>query len=99
MDKNSYYLECWFSGRVQGVGFRYRTYRIAKQFPKITGRVRNLRDGRVYLQAEGPEGKLTAFQKSIEEKMEGFIDPQKTVSKITQRPPVFKNFKILRWQH
>ena len=42
----------FFRGRVQGVGFRYTTQRIAKQFA-VTGYVRNLNDGSVELLVEG----------------------------------------------
>ena len=41
-----------FSGRVQGVGFRYTACHIARHFT-VTGYVRNLPDGRVELLAEG----------------------------------------------
>ena len=41
-----------FSGRVQGVGFRYTTEAVASRF-QVTGWVRNVRDGRVELVAEG----------------------------------------------
>ena len=98
LNENWYYMECWFSGRVQGVGFRYRTCRIAQQFHGVNGRVRNLKDGRVYLQSEGSEDQLLAFKKKIETEMKGLIDASKTEFSITQRPPVFKDFKILRWK-
>ena len=51
-----YYLK----GVVQGVGFRYFTYRIAQQH-HITGYVRNLDDGRVEVLAEGEEADLAPF--------------------------------------
>ena len=41
-----------FTGRVQGVGFRYTTDRFAQGY-SVTGYVRNLDDGRVELVAEG----------------------------------------------
>ena len=41
-----------FSGRVQGVGFRWTTNRLAKRHP-VTGYVRNLSDGRVELVVQG----------------------------------------------
>ena len=42
----------WFSGRVQGVGFRYVARNIASRY-KLTGYVRNEDDGRVEMLAQG----------------------------------------------
>jgi acylphosphatase len=42
-----------FTGRVQGVGFRYTAVEIAQRLP-VTGYVRNEGDGSVELLAEGP---------------------------------------------
>lgn len=44
----------YFSGRVQGVGFRYHAYRIAVALC-LTGWVQNLYDGRVEMEAQGEE--------------------------------------------
>jgi acylphosphatase len=50
-------VTCFVSGMVQGVGFRYFTYREASRL-SLGGYVRNLPDGRVQVYAEGPEDKL-----------------------------------------
>jgi len=55
----------YYSGRVQGVGFRFTVERIALETGGITGWVKNLPDGRVEVVAEGEEEKLTSFLRSI----------------------------------
>lgn len=58
---------------MQGVGFRYTVITVAAGF-EVTGKVRNLLDGRVELIAEGPREELEAFRKAIRESgMEHFI--------------------------
>lgn len=44
-------------GLVQGVFFRYTTRKFARQLG-LTGYVKNMPDGSVYIEAEGPEDKL-----------------------------------------
>lgn len=65
-------IEVFFSGQVQGVGFRYTTCQIARGF-SVLGFVENLPDGRVHLIAEGAADELERFVKSIEERMDGYI--------------------------
>ena len=45
-------MQVFYSGHVQGVGFRYTVKTVAWGF-EVTGTVRNLQDGRVELIAEG----------------------------------------------
>ena len=61
-----------FSGRVQGVGFRYVCHNIAQQYD-VHGYVRNLSDGRVELVLEGPHGQTDELLGAVRQRMEGFI--------------------------
>lgn len=53
-----------FSGRVQGVGFRFTVCRIAESL-EVSGFVRNLWDGNVELVAEGTEQSIADFLREI----------------------------------
>jgi acylphosphatase len=57
-------LTIFYSGHVQGVGFRYTAKTVAAGF-EITGAIRNLQDGRVELVAEGARNELEAFCEAI----------------------------------
>ena len=48
------------SGRVQGVGFRYNAAKVARNYG-ITGFVKNLSNGEVYIEAEGVGNDLDSF--------------------------------------
>lgn len=61
-----------FSGRVQGVGFRYSTLQTAKEYA-VSGFVRNLDDGRVLLVAEGEQTEVQAFCDTVAERLSPFI--------------------------
>ena len=71
-DDSAFHLTVYFSGRVQGVGFRYQVYNIAKGY-ETTGFVCNLTDGRVQLELEGEEAEVNNFVAEIMDQMEGFI--------------------------
>ena len=66
-------MQILYSGKVQGVGFRYTVKTAASGFD-VTGMVRNLPDGRVELIAEGTRDELNAFREGIRESgLEHFI--------------------------
>lgn len=46
-----------FSGLVQGVGFRYETWGLAKKLG-LTGFVKNVADGTVYVEIQGQKNKI-----------------------------------------
>lgn len=52
------------TGRVQGVGFRYFTQRVAARY-QVRGYVRNLDDGRVEAFAQGPANSVEAFKHDL----------------------------------
>ena len=53
-------LHIHYSGRVQGVGFRYRVKTLTTGY-EVIGTVRNLADGRVELIVEGMKEELAEF--------------------------------------
>ncbi len=83
-----------YSGRVQGVGFRYTTKTVATGF-ELTGCVRNLPDGRVELNAEGARTELDAFRAALHDAgLAGFIrDEQISWSNAKNE---FRGFEIVR---
>jgi acylphosphatase len=66
----------FFSGNVQGVGFRYNARAIGAELP-VAGYVKNLEDGRVFLVAEGREEDLVLLIERVEKRMMGFIKERK----------------------
>jgi acylphosphatase len=81
----------FFTGHVQGVGFRYSTLQVAKEF-EVTGYVRNLADGRVQVEVEGAASEIDAFVEAVQEKMHGYI--RKTERSRGRREPEFTGFVI-----
>jgi len=66
-------MHIFYSGHVQGVGFRYTVKSVAAGF-EIVGTVRNLIDGRVELVGEGQREELESFRNAIREAgLEHFI--------------------------
>ena len=61
-----------FSGRVQGVGFRYTVVSLAARFA-VAGYVKNLPDGRVLVVAEGEAREVEGLIQAVRRRMEGYI--------------------------
>ena len=55
----------FIDGDVQGVGFRYFVLRAVQSIGNIRGFVRNLRDGRVEVYAEGEESEISKLESSL----------------------------------
>jgi acylphosphatase len=87
-------MHIFYSGHVQGVGFRYTVKTVAAGF-ETTGTVRNLSDGRVELVAEGERTELDAFRRAIREAgLENLIrNEDVTWSEATGE---FRGFEIVR---
>jgi acylphosphatase len=75
-----------YAGRVQGVGFRMVSQRLAHGFA-ISGYVRNLPDGRVELVAEGQEAEVSSFLEAIRREFAGYIrSEQSTTEPLSESP-------------
>lgn len=83
----------YYSGQVQGVGFRYAVGQLSGRF-EVTGFVRNLPDGRVQIIAEGKTDQLDLFLESIQTEMADYI----RAKQLDQQEPSgeFSDFG-LRW--
>ncbi|MFC5453888.1 acylphosphatase [Prosthecobacter fluviatilis] len=85
----------FYSGRVQGVGFRYSTKRIASGFD-VTGWVKNLPDGRVEMLAQSFEAdELDAFLEDIQQSSLGSHIKEREVNAVAAQPNL-RGFSILR---
>ena len=81
-----------FTGRVQGVGFRFTAHRVANHH-QLTGFVRNLPNGSVEMLAQGQLEVIDDCIRDIEEEFAGYVretkiddvppDPRHTDFKIT----------------
>lgn len=87
-------LHAFFSGRVQGVGFRYTVKSLAAGF-EASGLVRNLPDGRVEFVAEGDRVELEAFLQAIRDSEVGRFIKQENCS-WSAATGEFRGFEIAR---
>ena len=72
----------YYTGRVQGVGFRYTTANLARRY-RVAGNVRNLDDGRVRLDVQGQADQVQGLLRDIAEAMSGHI----TTADVADHPP------------
>jgi acylphosphatase len=87
-------LRILYSGRVQGVGFRYTVRTLATGF-EVTGTVRNLPDGRVEVTAEGSRVELDGFREAIQDsELSHFI--QQEQAEWSPAKNEFRGFEIVR---
>jgi acylphosphatase len=83
----------YYSGRVQGVGFRYTARSAAQQF-EITGFVRNLDDGRVQIVVEGRADEIDGFLKRLRDEMGQYIQDVDVSTSVASGE--FERFEIER---
>ena len=81
-------LTIYYSGRVQGVGFRFTTKSVAAGY-EVVGVVRNLADGRVELVVEGDREELEAFRRGIQDsEVGGLIRHEEEIGRASCRERV-----------
>ena len=76
----------YYSGDVQGVGFRATSARIAQSHPAVRGWVRNLADGRVELLADGPAGAIDAYLAEVRARMADHITSEEAAERDSGEP-------------
>ena len=87
-------LHVYYSGHVQGVGFRYSAKQLSLEFD-VTGWVKNLQDGRVEMVIEGERGELETFQAAIPDAgLRRFL--RETQSHGSEGTGEFRGFEITR---
>jgi acylphosphatase len=82
----------YFSGRVQGVGFRYTCQSLAREFA-VGGYARNLRDGRVEVVAEGEPTEVDNFIAAVRLELSHYITDS-TTETLPQGAEPFEGFSI-----
>ena len=91
MSASVFAAEVHFTGHVQGVGFRYSTLQVAKEFA-VTGEVKNLADGRVYLRAEGERAEVEGFVEEVQRCLRSYIRERELKTETCN--PHYRGFSI-----
>lgn len=80
-----------YSGRVQGVGFRWQVKQVSGDFV-VTGFVRNLEDGTVELLVEGDSSEVRGMIEVVEKKLKDFWNSKIEDERVGDSQ--FENFSI-----
>ena len=91
MSTNCFRLNVKFTGRVQGVGFRWNVKDVSSGY-SMTGYVKNLSDGSVEMLAEGEEEEVLSFLVGVEERMLGYVTDRVQLPRVGVRQ--FSSFEI-----
>lgn len=84
----------FYTGRVQGVGFRYSVKQLAAGY-EVLGWVRNLPDGRVELWLQGEADEVAAMEQAVlESHLGGFV--KETEVKEAKADGKLRGFDILK---
>ena len=83
----------YYSGRVQGVGFRYTAARIAANY-SVNGFVRNMMDGRVEIVVEGEKSEAQAFLDAVAAEMNDYIRDTRIIDETDADKDKFTGFDI-----
>jgi len=84
-------VHAYYSGRVQGVGFRFTAVDLALKY-KVCGWVKNLPDSRVEVVAEGEEKNLDCFLADLKTQMSHYISEENMYTEPATKD--FSNFRI-----
>ena len=88
---NTHRAHVFYSGRVQGVGFRYTAERVALELG-LVGWVKNLPDNRVELVCEGRKEKIEELLRQIAQHLGPYI--QRTACDWEKPTHAFKEFSV-----
>lgn len=85
----------YFSGSVQGVGFRYTAQKSAQQF-EVKGWVKNIQDGQVEMEVQGQEKNVAGFLHQLHDRMKRYI--QNTMQREVPIVDTEKSFEIIFYE-
>jgi acylphosphatase len=80
-----------FSGKVQGVGFRYSAQQKARNY-HLHGVVRNLENGDVELEVEGPKDQLEEYINELRSGLNQFIRVDHAKINYTEKEKGYRGF-------
>tara|TARA_B100000700_G_C14300364_1_gene514593 strand:+ start:152 stop:430 length:279 start_codon:yes stop_codon:yes gene_type:complete len=90
--KSELRLDLVIEGRVQGVGYRYSAKIIAESM-FIKGSVKNMRDGKVFLTAQGEKDSMEKFLRWCHKGPPGAI--VRKIEKVHGETENFREFRII----